>query len=394
MAVDVESTIATLLRDTHELAPVELRPVLSRALAPLGFYEVEVFLADHEQRRLVPLPPAEGRDALGIDTTLPGRVYQRSTKARESGDDSRVWFPVRDGVERIGVLLLAHTSWDDKLLRACDSLAALVASLVVSKSQYTDDFEFVRRSEEMKLGAELCWSLLPPLSFSTGDVSVSAALEPSYAVSGDSFDYALNGRTLEVGIFDGMGHDLSAARTTELIVSSYRHCRRRKLALKDTYAVLDGVMREAFGPDRFVTAQLATLDTTNGQFDVLNAGHPGPLLVRDGHVVNLRGSRPALPFGLGDLDDAPVAVQTHTLQADDRLLFYTDGLTEARAADGSEFGEERLVDTVERARSETHVLAEAVRRLMHQLGAFRDHVWHDDATLVMVHWTPGRTTQA
>jgi serine phosphatase RsbU (regulator of sigma subunit) len=77
-----------------------------------------------------------------------------------------------------------------------------------------------------------------------------------------------------------------------------------------------------------------------------------------------------------------------SLEPGDRVLLYTDGVTEARAPDGSLFGEDRLVDVIERARNETHVLAEAVRRLMQAVRSFHGERWRDDATIVMVHWTP------
>jgi serine phosphatase RsbU (regulator of sigma subunit) len=79
-----------------------------------------------------------------------------------------------------------------------------------------------------------------------------------------------------------------------------------------------------------------------------------------------------------------------SLRPDDRLLMYTDGVTEARSEEGALFGEQRLIDVVERARKDTDLLAEAVRRVMHDLGTFRGGDWRDDATLVVVHWTPDR----
>ena len=297
---------------------------------------------------------------------------------------------MRDGIDRLGVLLLVHPSWDDDLIGACEALAALIAGLLISKGKFTDDFVRANRLRPPSLGAELCWSLLPPLSFSTGVISVGGALEPAYDVSGDSFDYALNGSSLHVAIFDGMGHDLQAARLTELMVSTYRHCRRRLMSLRDTYETLDGLLRDTFGEHRFVTAQFAVLDADDGTLELLTAGHPGPLLVRDGHVINLRPVEIAMPLGLGNLRDAPIPVRTESLEPGDRLLLYTDGITEARNAEGALFGEDRLVDVVEQARSETRVLAEAVRRLMHEVGAFQAGHWRDDATIVMVHWTPQR----
>ena len=390
LAVALDALVAKLLRDAHRLAPLEVRSKVTRDLADLGFEDVAVYVVDHGQRTLVPMPPSDGDDdVLDIDSTIGGRVYQSEVVTRDADDPSRVWFPVRDGIDRLGVMRLGRGTWDDELVAGCQSLAAVVAGLLVSKGKYTDDFAWAQRRQSMELGAELCWSLLPPLSFSTGIVSVAAALEPAYAVSGDSFDYALNGQTLHLAIFDGMGHDLGAARLAELMVLGYRHCRREHRTLDETYVALDGLLRDAFGVGRFVTAQLATLDVSTGTLDLVSAGHPGPLLVRDRHVIDLQADRATLPLGLGDLEVGELRIRSHLLQPDDRLLFYTDGLTEARAPDGSSFGVERLVDTVEVARGDTHVLAEAVRRLMHTLGTFRDDVWRDDATLMMVHWTPG-----
>jgi serine phosphatase RsbU (regulator of sigma subunit) len=384
---DVQALISTLLRDAHELTPLDLGPTLKGRLTALGFEEVSVYVADHSQHQLLPLPPAGG-ETLGIDSTLAGRVYQRELPAREPSDSRRLWFPVRDGIDRLGVLLLAYPSWDDALVAACESLAALVAGLLISKGQFTDDFVRAYRLCPLTLGAELCRSLLPPLSFSTRDISVAGALEPAYEVAGDSFDYALNGSSLHVAIFDGMGHDLQAARLTELMVSGFRHCRRTPMSLRDTYEYLDQLLRDVFGDDRFVTALLAVLDTDDGTLELLNAGHPGPLVVRDGRVVNLPTSHGAMPLGLGDLGTTPIPTRTVSLQPGDRVLLYTDGVTEARAPGGSLFGEDRLVDVLERARIETHVLAEAVRRLMHAVGSFHSDHWRDDATIVMVHWTP------
>jgi serine phosphatase RsbU (regulator of sigma subunit) len=384
----LNALLGRLLDESHELVPSDLVPFLTRELDALDFVDVAVYVADHEQRVLVPLPPAIGRTRLGIDSTLAGRVYQAAMSARTGSAPELLWMPIRDGVDRLGVMLLARSSFDDELAGACEQLTALVAQLLVSKNQFTDDFHVARRGRAMTLEAELRWSLLPPLSFSCDRVNVAAAFEPAYGVSGDAFDYALNGHDLHVGIFDGMGHDLDAARLTDLMVSAYRYCRRRSVPLEDTYARLDALLRETFGDDRFVTAQLAVLDTMRGELRVLNAGHPGPLLVRHGRLTNLRGYRPALPLGFGDLGAPDVKVQTHSLEPEDRLLFYTDGLTEARAPDGSLFGEQRLAHTIDRAYSDQHLPAEAVRRLMHALGAFHDNRWRDDATIVMVAWTP------
>jgi serine phosphatase RsbU (regulator of sigma subunit) len=381
----VQALLGRLLDEAHVIAPDDLLPLLQRELEALEFSEVVVYLVDHEQRGLVPLPPSKG-EAIGIEGSLAGRVYQTASTALAGAEPVRLWQVIRDGVDRLGVLMLARASFDDDLVAACRQLAALVAQLLLSKNQLTDEFVVARRSREMALGAEIRWGSLPPLSFSCERVSVAAALEPAHEVSGDAFDYALNGDVLHVGIFDGMGHELESSLLTDLTVAAYRHARRRGSSVEEMYLEIDQLLRDRFDDGRFVTAQLAVLDVEGGELRLLNAGHPGPLLVRRGRVINLRGRRVALPLGLGDVGDADADQQIHALEPGDRLLFYTDGLTEARAPDGSQFGEERLVDTIERACSDQHPPAEAVRRLMHTLGEFRDHEWHDDASIVMVQW--------
>src|SRR4051794_14445265 len=103
-AAAVEALIARLLRDAHELAPLALRSTLETRLSLLGFDEFGLYLVDHDQRRLVPVPPANAADALDVDATRAGRAYRQSVLVRETADRRRIWFPVRDGIDRLGVL--------------------------------------------------------------------------------------------------------------------------------------------------------------------------------------------------------------------------------------------------------------------------------------------------
>lgn len=75
------------------------------------------------------------------------------------------------------------------------------------------------------------WDLLPPLSLDSGRVSVAGLIQPAYDVGGDSFDYAINGDTLDFAIFDAMGHGLGSAQLSHLAVSSYAEARRRRAGL-------------------------------------------------------------------------------------------------------------------------------------------------------------------
>jgi serine phosphatase RsbU (regulator of sigma subunit) len=168
-------------------------------------------------------------------------------------------------------------------------------------------------------------------------------------------------------------------------VGSYRHSRRAGLSLSGTYAAADQTIAALFGGERFVTGQLARLDCVTGRLHWLNAGHPLPLLVRGARVVGTLACEPVPPLGLG-LGQPEIA--TTALEPGDRILFYTDGVTEGRNLAGEPFGEARLADLLVRETLAGQPAAETMRRLAHAILAHQGRTPRDDATMVFLEW-PG-----
>jgi hypothetical protein len=157
-----------LLQASHDLAPGEIVAAVARAGEALDAEDVAIYLADYEQTLLIPLPDGTDRPPLEIDATLAGRAFSAiavQEAAAESG--RRLWLPLLDGAERLGVLGLTLPSVDDALRVRCTWLATLVAELILSKDQYTDTYSLTRRRRPMSPAAEMQWQLLPPLTFVT-----------------------------------------------------------------------------------------------------------------------------------------------------------------------------------------------------------------------------------
>ncbi len=95
---------------------------------------------------------------------------------------------------------------------------------------------------------------------------------------------------------------------------------------------MDRAIAEHFGADSFVTALLARLDVRRRTLSILSAGHPPPLLLRDGKVIGSVETEPGTPPGIGLRGDA---VADLSLQPHDKLLLYTDGVVEGRTRTGS-----------------------------------------------------------
>ena len=260
-----------------------------------------------------------------IAGSFAGRAFLGDTMIEQVLDDGvRLFVPMLDGTDRVGVLAFTAPSPSDDDRRLARGFAGLVADILVTKSMYTDTFFQARRRRPMSLSAEMLWSLLPPLMMTTPHAAVAGILEPAYDVGGDCFDYALNGDLLHIAIIDAMGHGLDAASMATVAVAAYRHARRGDVDLPDLYASMDRAISAQFDHDRFVTAQMARLDVTTGQLQWVNAGHPNPLLLRDRRVVRMLDSPTTLPVGIGG---ATPHVTEESLEPGDRCCLSPAAVT-------------------------------------------------------------------
>jgi len=384
-----ERLLGTMIDRAHEMSPELIAPLVAEVIAVIGGRDVTVLLQDYDQLTLVPLP---GRGLLmeapmPIDGSLAGRAFLRDELVEQTvGDFVRVYVPLLDGTDRVGVLAFTAQLWDNDERRLARRFGGLLADVLVTKGMYTDRFFQARRRQPMSLPAEMQWALLPPLMMSTPQVAVAGILEPAYDVAGDSFDYAVNGDDLHVAIIDAMGHGLDAAVMATVAVAAYRHARRDNVELPDLYAAMDRAIAGQFDAEHFVTVQMAHLDVRSGRLRWVNAGHPHPLLLRDRRVVRALDSPTTLPIGLGGADPL---VSEEALEPGDRVLFFTDGITEEHLVGGDLFGEARLIELLERVSQEGGPVQETVRRLSHSLRHARGEVTNDDATLFLLEWRGG-----
>ncbi|GAA3343858.1 hypothetical protein GCM10020358_44730 [Amorphoplanes nipponensis] len=351
--------------------PEDLAPGVNAAVARLGL-RTRIWLVDHEQIALRALsepgrPPAE---PLPVDGSLPGRVFARVESAPAGSEGRRRWWvPMVDSTDRIGVLEYGAAAGvdigDPEFVRQCELLAGLVGHLVASLGERGDGIDRARRTRPMSPASELLWRLLPPLTSSTRRVAISAILQPCYEVGGDGFDYALDGATASLLILDAVGRGLRAGLACAVALAAIRAVRHAGGDVHHQARAADAALVEQFTDTRFATAVLAELDLETGRLRYVNAGHPAPLLLRHGKLVRELGAGRRMPLGI---EDPAVEVAEEVLEPEDRLLLYTDGVTEARTAGGDRFGVARLVDLTEQHEGAGLPAPETLRRLAHAVG--------------------------
>lgn len=134
------------------------------------------------------------------------------------------------------------------------------------------------------------------------------------------------------------------------------------MELPDLYAAMDRAIAGQFDEEHFVTVQMAHLDVGSGRLRWVNAGYPHPLLIRGRRAVRALDSPTTLPVGFGGADPQ---VSEVTLEPGDRVLLFTDGITEEHLAGGDLFGERRLIELLEEVARGGRPVQETVRRLSH-----------------------------
>ncbi|MFI5933677.1 PP2C family protein-serine/threonine phosphatase [Actinoplanes sp. NPDC051494] len=383
---DSMEAVRRLLDLRHRSRPEDLPPALAAVASLIGATNVVALMIDYEQISLWPLQGTPGDDAARkVNDTLAGHAFRTAETTQE---DSCLFLPLLHGAERLGVLeVWLEEQPDERLRRDLVVIAALVAELIASRRFYGDAVERTRRRMPMQLAAEIIWNQLPPLTFAANDALVTAVLEPCYDVGGDAFDYAANGDIIHVALFDTVGHGISASALTTLALNTYRNARRSGLDLVDTYRSIDKWIRAQY-PGSFVTAVLAELDTTTGCYRRIAAGHPAELHLRGDQPQEALPTPTALPLGLGHMVRRGPGVTELMLAPGDTLVLYTDGITEARSADGELFGLDRLAAFVRDEQRARTPAAEMMRRLIHTIVSYENGELRDDATAAVVQWRP------
>src|SRR5437660_2905686 len=382
--------VGRLHRALDASPPYALPTVVSAVLAEaLGAKEVTLLPADYGEVTLervsTDAAAADDGGSVPIDGSVAGEAFLTQELGEEpDASGLRIYVPVSVRAERLGVLEILLPDEPSAELREQLQRGAIVVGYVVSTARrYTDLFERVRRRRDLILAAEIQWELLPVLAYEGDELSVAGALEPAYAIAGDSFDYAIEHDHLHMAITDGMGHGVRAALLGSLAVAALRHARRRGHDILAQAKEASQVVHDQFGGDQFVTATVASVDVPKDEMRIVNAGHPQPWLARGDsvHALDLYAD-----FPLGLFPGVDYQEQVLRLEPGDRVLLVSDGVIEAASPDGEEFGDERLVELIAATRAEAP--PEAVRRITRAVIDHRQVPLRDDATVVCLDWRP------
>jgi phosphoserine phosphatase RsbU/P len=220
-----------------------------------------------------------------------------------------------------------------------------------------------RLEDDLKAAAWIQEQLLPSPALTALGVKCEWRLLPSGYIAGDIFNFfALDDRHVGFYLLDVSGHGVPAAMLSVTLSMTLAPDSHNESPLKH-YDFATGTLKTAspaaailklnqrfqFKDDRYFTMVYGVVDTESSSLSLAQAGHPSPILMTPGRPPQLLGTG-GMPVGIWpemefDCIDIPIA-------QGDRLLLYSDGVTECTNCAGEQFGERRLLDYLERSSPE------------------------------------------
>ena len=240
--------------------------------------------------------------------------------------------------------------------------------------------QFDRQGRELEEARAIQEGFLPKSIPQMAGYEIAATWQPARIVGGDYYDVmAFGGDSMGLCIGDVAGKGMPAAMLMSNLQAAVRGLASSEIMPDGLCSRLNALIYQNIRSDRFVTFFYAHLDGASRELRYANAGHNAPI------VMHRDGSHQRLEEGggvLGVFAMQPYAMSTMKLQAGDRVVFFTDGVTESCVPNGEEFGEMRLLRLIEENRSES---AQAVQEvILKATGEFSEGNWHDDATVLVL----------
>ncbi|HVH58353.1 MAG TPA: SpoIIE family protein phosphatase [Vicinamibacterales bacterium] len=283
------------------------------------------------------------------------------------------WGSIDTAVEamRRGAKSFVQKPWEDVTL-----LEIVEREVEEGRAARRRDHKQQREAEEARL---IQRGLLPTTTPQVQGIDLSVTWLPADGVGGDCFDTLGFGNVLGVSIADIAGKGLPAALLMSNLQAAVRAFAQDAVSPASINNSINRLLCRNMASGRFATFCYARIEPASSRIVYSNAGHNPPLLIRPDGTVEKLGEGGMV---LGIFPDNQYEQAEMTLTVGDRLLFYTDGITEARNPEGDEYGEDRLAEVALAVREGS---AETIKdAVLTNVNAFTNGKFEDDATLIVV----------
>jgi len=273
-----------------------------------------------------------------------------------------------------------YSSSDYNFLQSLGNLAVLS----IQKTYLLEErIEKERMEEELNIAKGIQKGLLPDPIPQSDELDIAASNISSYQVGGDYFDIleAPENRLL-FAIGDVTGKGMPAALLMANLQAMLHVLLPVDISLGEATGQINEIIYENTPSDKFITFFWGIFNPKNFQFQFVNAGHNPPVLLRSDKDEFEELSEGGLILGAMSTM-TPYEEQTITLSKEDLLVFYTDGVTEAKnKSETEEYGEERLFDCIKQNRDlSSGKIQDAIIK---DVKSYSKDIQYDDVTIIVI----------
>jgi serine phosphatase RsbU (regulator of sigma subunit) len=289
----------------------------------------------------------EGQAVVLDDMRVDGRVQYKEATIKE-GLVSQLTVAMQFRDRPIGVLRLysprpKHFDQDDIVLAR--SVASQCAVAITNARLYEEAIEGQHIAEQMRLAGAIQRRMIPKQPPKIKGLDIAATYIPCFDVGGDFYDFFdISDSSFSLAIADVMGKGLPAALMMSCLRGAVHAYADSHIGQQAIGAIVDKLNKAACQEcteGSFISLFYAAIDNEEKSITYCSCGHEPAALFRDEKVINLEKGG----MVLGVVPDAEYEVDTIELQQSDVLLFYTDGLVDARNFEGEFWGRDRMLES-------------------------------------------------
>lgn len=287
--------------------------------------------------------------------------------------------------ETQGIILLGkrinNTDYTDDDIEYIYSVGSLAIISIENQRLFKEALEKQKMEEDLEIARNIQHNLLPHKIPQFKNFDIAASTVFSKQLGGDYYDViTLDSRNFCIAIADVSGKGVSAALLMANLQAFLKTICKQGMKIDEATGLINDLITENTTEGKFITFFWAIVNDENKQLTYVNAGHNPPLLIRNGKVIKL--NKGGIILGVMKTI-TPYKSESLQLQANDLLILFTDGVSEAMNLNGEEFSDERLeelsLSLVEKP------VKEISNAILHEITKFAyGTVQSDDITLMVI----------
>lgn len=377
-----------LFSDTAKVARLLVYSVIGQFLvqkfAVVLFDRNKIKILESKFRQDDLLPALEKVNAINIKSSISRSTIESDYQGLQKLGIELI-VPMQLKGETQGLILLGkrinNTDYTDDDIEYIYSVGSLAIISIENQRLFKEALEKQKMEEDLEIARDIQRNLLPHKipQFKNFDIAASTAF--SNQVGGDYYDViTLDNRNFCIAIADVSGKGVSAALLMANLQAFLKTICKQGMKIDEATGLINDLITENTSEGKFITFLWAVVNDDSKQLTYVNAGHNPPLLIRDGKVAKL--DKGGMILGVMKTM-IPYKSEFLQLQANDLLILFTDGVSEAMNLNGEEFSDERLeelsLSLVEKP------VKEISNAILHEVTKFAyGTVQSDDITLMVI----------